>query len=180
MSKKILFVVDAQNDFMEGGALAVPKANEIIPFINERLASGEYDAIYFSKDWHPKNHCSFKENGGIWPPHCIQSSFGACINSDIVIPIEQSKKVKFIYKGLLKDKEEYGAYVPESFNENQSDCSVDVVGLATEFCCFHTAKDLKGAGFKVNFLLDGMRSITDEGKIKVFVELSKIGVDISV
>ena len=75
--KKALIVVDVQNDFCEGGSLAVPDANKIIPVINSLLP--QFELVIFTQDWHPDNHCSF----GLWPTHCVQYTPGAEIHKDI-------------------------------------------------------------------------------------------------
>jgi len=127
---RILVVVDAQNDFFEGGALPVPNSLSIIPAINELLASSLYSEIVFTKDWHPEKHTSFAEshkvepftdlNGEMkWPVHCIEGTEGAMIHEDITIPVEDflahdetsdhyhSPISMVMYKGLDKNKEEY-------------------------------------------------------------------------
>ena len=70
-----LVLVDIQNDFCPGGALAVPEGDEIVEVVN-RLAP-VFDFVAATRDWHPENHISFKEQGGVWPPHCVQGSKGA-------------------------------------------------------------------------------------------------------
>ena len=93
--KKALIIVDVQNDFCDGGALAVPGANSIIPYINIVMDKNRYDEIILTQDWHPANHKSFASNNGrnvgetinlngmpqfMWPDHCVQGTFGAEIH----------------------------------------------------------------------------------------------------
>src|SRR5690606_28825703 len=98
--KKALIIVDVQNDFCEGGALAVPNANQIIPYINLLMEDNIYDQIVLTQDWHPANHKSFASNNGkkvggtiilneipqfMWPDHCVQDTFGAEFHKDLNI-----------------------------------------------------------------------------------------------
>ena len=83
-----LIIIDVQNDFLPGGALAVPAGNWIIPAPNTYidLFNKLRLPIFATRDWHPENHCSFKESGGIWPRHCIAGTSGAQFSTDIKIP----------------------------------------------------------------------------------------------
>ena len=79
--KDALIVVDMQRDFMPGGALPVPEGDKIIPRLNQytRLFSSLGLPVFFTRDWHPPDHISFKEQGGVWPPHCVQNTEGVLI-----------------------------------------------------------------------------------------------------
>jgi len=96
--KKALIIVDVQNDFCEGGSLAVPGANEIIPYINLLMQDNVYDEIILTQDWHPADHKSFASNNGkkigetiilngipqfMWPDHCVQGTPGADFHPDL-------------------------------------------------------------------------------------------------
>src|SRR5690606_1980358 len=96
--KKALIVVDVQNDFCEGGALAVPEANQIIPYINLIMKENHYDQIVLTQNWHPADHKAFASNNGrkvgetitlngapqfMWPDHCVQNTFGAEFHPDL-------------------------------------------------------------------------------------------------
>ena len=74
---RALLIIDFQNDFTEGGALAVPDGDAIAPRVNELIDSGEFDLVVATRDWHPADHHSFAAQGGPWPPHCVQGSEGA-------------------------------------------------------------------------------------------------------
>ena len=96
--KKALIIVDVQNDFCEGGALAVPGASEIIPYINLLMEENEYDQVVLTQDWHPDNHISFAANHSgkqpfetieldygpqvLWPKHCVQGTHDAEFHPD--------------------------------------------------------------------------------------------------
>jgi len=87
-SSDALLVVDVQIDFCPGGALPIEHGDEVVGVLNEWIeAAGRAGApIYLSRDWHPKVHLSFREQGGEWPPHCIQDSEGARFHPDLLVP----------------------------------------------------------------------------------------------
>ena len=80
-----LVIVDVQNDFLPGGALAVPESDQILPFVNTYIAIFEKRRlpIYMTRDWHPPDHCSFKESGGPWPTHCVAGTHGAAFSEKL-------------------------------------------------------------------------------------------------
>jgi nicotinamidase/pyrazinamidase len=80
-----LVIVDVQNDFLPGGALAVPESDQILPFVNTYIATFEKRRlpIYMTRDWHPPDHCSFKESGGPWPTHCVAGTHGAAFSEKL-------------------------------------------------------------------------------------------------
>src|SRR5579871_1591682 len=85
-----LLIVDMQNDFCPGGALAVPQGDQVIPELNHWIdkAARANIPIFASRDWHPAGHISFAERGGPWPPHCLQRSRGAEFHPDLKLPQE--------------------------------------------------------------------------------------------
>src|SRR5574344_809692 len=122
-----LVVVDVQNDFLEGGALPVKGGREVAANIADLIKnSTSYDKIYFTRDCHPKNHCSFKEFGGKWPAHCIEGTEGSEIEKNLKDAAVKSGLPFFVLgKGSFPDIEEYGAIM--EFNDGDL---ADVVGLA--------------------------------------------------
>lgn len=107
--KDALIVVDMQRDFMPGGALPVPEGDKIIPRLNQytRLFSSLGLPVFFTRDWHPPDHISFKEQGGVWPPHCVQNTEGALFHKDLFIPQDN----RFIIsKGTSKDFDAYSGF----------------------------------------------------------------------
>src|SRR3954447_18499966 len=78
-----LLIIDFQNDFVPGGALPVPDGDQILERVNELIGSGRFELIVAPRDWHPPDHNSFKEQGGPWPPHCVQGSEGAELHPGI-------------------------------------------------------------------------------------------------
>src|SRR5262245_5662156 len=83
-----LLVIDIQNDFCAGGTLEVPGGDEVVPIMNRWIRSAEDAGIpmFFTRDWHPANHVSFKQQGGPWPPHCVQNTVGAQFHPRLVVP----------------------------------------------------------------------------------------------
>src|SRR5207237_10586686 len=83
-----LLIVDVQNDFCPGGALAVPEGDAIVPVLNRWIAEAEAcrAPVFASRDWHPENHISFTQRGGPWPPHCVQNTRGAAFHPDLRLP----------------------------------------------------------------------------------------------
>ncbi len=166
-TRKILLVVDVQRDFIDG-TLAVPGAEGIIPVINE--IKKDFDLIYFTLDWHPKDHCSFKENGGIWPEHCVHYTLGSSLAPTLLDGLEEGH-TRFILKGRDKGREEYGAFADVSADETgtqtttaianlfQAGDEVTVCGIAAEYCVLETLKNVfrlsQKIGFSVKVCLKG-------------------------
>ena len=86
--ESVLLLVHLQNDFCPGGALAVSEGDQIIPLVNQYIGLFRSQGlpIIATRDWHPSNHCSFTEQGGVWPVHCVQGSWGAQFHADLHIP----------------------------------------------------------------------------------------------
>src|SRR3954451_6933665 len=101
-----LLIVDFQNDFMPGGALAVPEGDSIADRINELAGSGRYDLVIATRDWHPEDHGSFVARGGRWPVHCVADSPGAQLHP----ALNQAAIHKIIDKGINAETEGYSAF----------------------------------------------------------------------
>src|SRR4030042_3846541 len=101
--KKALLVVDVQNDFCPGGALAVPQGDKIVPILNKyiKIFSRKKLPIFASRDWHPVRTAHFKDFGGVWPVHCIQNTNGSAFHPKLKIP----KQTIFLYKGITPEKD---------------------------------------------------------------------------
>src|SRR5574344_987985 len=138
-----LVIVDPQNDFCEDGNLPVNGANSVCEKIAHELI-GSYKAYILTQDSHPANHCSFNINGGMWPLHCVSDTEGADINNAIKRAMMDKHICYYSFlKGCDADKEEYGAVFSENYFRDKKINSVDVVGIAFDYCVKETAKFIK-------------------------------------
>jgi nicotinamidase/pyrazinamidase len=140
-----LIVVDVQNDFCPGGALAVPHGDEVVAEVN-RLA-GEADFVVATRDWHPPDHGSFEANGGPWPPHCVRDTEGAALHPGV----DAGRIDAIIDKGTAVDRDGYSAFEDtglERLLRERGVTRVDVAGLALDYCVRATALDALRAGFE--------------------------------
>ncbi len=153
-----LLIVDFQNDFTPGGALAVPEGDVIAERVNELVRSGRFDLVVATRDWHPPNHGSFEEHGGPWPVHCVQESEGAQLHP----ALDRTGITTVIDKGQDPDTEGYsgfeGTNLAELLREHDVD-KITVVGLATDYCVKNTALDALRAGFEVTVDERGVRGV---------------------
>ncbi len=155
-----LVIVDVQNDFLPGGALAVPRSNEILPVINRYIAAFERRGlpIYMTRDWHPPDHCSFKEHGGPWPTHCVAGTDGAAFSTELKF----SSTFATVSKATSSDFEAYSDFSTTNFEPDLRATGISrlfVGGLATDYCVFSTVKDALALGFKTYLLLDAIRGV---------------------
>lgn len=176
-----LLIVDVQRDFIDG-SLAVPEASKIIEPIR-REANADYGTVVASMDWHPRNHMSFSANGGRWPRHCEQFTEGVALDSRIARVADA-----FVYKGFQPSQEAYSAFdgyvgirpgsgqALVSWLHDRKVRTVNVCGLALDFCVRATALDAQGAGFKTNVLLDLTRPVAYESGAAAIAELAREGV----
>ncbi len=161
-----LIVVDFQNDFCPGGALAVPDGDAIAGRINELAASGEYDLVVATRDWHPPDHGSFAEQGGPWPPHCVQGTRGAELHPSL--PRERIDVI--VDAGKERDEEGYSGFEHTELAAVLRSYGVQrlvIVGLATDYCVRATALDALRLGFEVELDHAGVRGIeAQEGDVE--------------
>ncbi len=155
-----LIVVDLQNDFCPGGALAVPAGDQIVPLVNELMEqfARAGQPIFATRDWHPEGHVSFKARGGIWPPHCVQGTPGAEFHSDLRLP----SAATVITKGDTLDKDAYSGFDGTSLARQLQEAGVEglvVCGLATDYCVRATALDGLKAGFQVEVRQAAVRGV---------------------
>ena len=155
-----LLISDVQNDFLPGGTLPVPDGDQIIPVLNEyvRMFRQADAQILTSRDWHPINHMSFKEQGGLWPPHCVEDTEGARFHPDLKLP----KGTTIISKATNPEKEAYSAFDATELTNELQNMGVKrffVGGLATDYCVLNTVLDSVKLGFKTVVLMDAIRGI---------------------
>lgn len=161
-----LKIVDPQNDFITG-SLAVKGAKEKMMKLAESDLT-KYDFVYVTMDTHPKDHCSFKENGGIWPTHCVYDTNGWKIPEYLSDALENVNCVSCFRKGTEVDKEEYSIFDNEKDGfmlytyikemASQEDVYIDVCGIAGDYCVLETIK--------------GLRNFMDDKYIKVLTEFT--------
>ncbi|HJZ66594.1 MAG TPA: bifunctional nicotinamidase/pyrazinamidase [Blastocatellia bacterium] len=164
-----LILVDIQNDFCPGGALAVNEGDRIVPIVN-RLIS-EFPLVISTQDWHPANHISFKQQGGPWPPHCVQGTQGAQLRPDLNTDTisyyfrKASSPDKDAYSEF-EGKDEQGRSLGEALKRHGVN-KLYVVGLATDYCVLETVLDGIKYGYDVYPVIDAMRAVNvdpDDGE----------------
>jgi nicotinamidase/pyrazinamidase len=158
-----LLLVDIQNDFLPGGALAVAEGDAVIPVANRYVADFERAGlpIYLTRDWHPADHCSFEAEGGPWPPHCVQDTAGAAFADALHVP----EGAVVHSKAMDSDKEAYSDFEDQDFSARLRAAGVRrllVMGLATDYCVLATVRDALSAGFEVVVATDGVRAVDVE------------------
>ena len=145
---RALVIVDFQNDFCPGGALAVPEGDAIAGRLNELAASDAFDLVAATRDWHPPDHGSFDEHGGPWPVHCVAGTPGAELHHALdPTPIDL-----VVDKGQDPGTEGYSGFEGTGLAEllrERGVTEVTVVGLATDYCVKNTALDALREGFAV-------------------------------
>ncbi len=152
-----VIVVDVQNDFCPGGALAVPDADQIIPPLNALLRRA-HCFIVATRDWHPANHCSFTDQGGPWPVHCVAQTWGAEFHP----ALDRSQLQVIVSKGTKPGEEAYSGFQGTSLADILRELGVQRVligGLATDYCVKATALDARREGFEVIIVEDTVRGV---------------------
>ena len=182
--QEVLLIVDVQNDFCPGGALAVPHGDEIVPAVN-RLAA-EFAHVILTQDWHPRGHASFASSHPgrqpfeaievaygqqiLWPDHCVQRTHGAAFHPGLEVPHAEL----VLRKGFRSAVDSYSA-----FFENDHHTATGLVGylrergferltlcgLATDFCVLYSALDGRNAGFEVSVVTSACRGIDIDGSL---------------
>jgi nicotinamidase/pyrazinamidase len=157
--QRALLVVDVQNDFCPGGALAVAEGDQVVAPLNklieEFLRRGE--PVFRSRDWHPRQTKHFTEFGGTWPVHCVQDTKGAEFHPDLI----DDARIRTISKGM-GDDDSYSAFDGTDLALQLRQLGVEEVwvgGLATDYCVKNTVLDALKEGFRVKALEDAMRAV---------------------
>lgn len=182
---RALLLIDLQNDFMPGGALAVNEGDQTVAVANKLIESGKFVKVICTQDWHPANHSSFKSNdpeNGIWPDHCVQDTEGAKFHKDLKL----DKVDKVFPKGTNVEVDSYSGFFD---NEKKGDTGLNqylkdneieevlVLGLATDYCVKFTVLDALELGYKVMVILDGCRGVNlaPGDDLKAFEEMIEKG-----
>jgi nicotinamidase/pyrazinamidase len=172
-----LIIVDVQNDFCPGGALAVAGGDEIVPVINELARDTPF--VVATRDWHPAAHSSFADRGGQWPVHCVQGTEGAELHPQL-----DARAIDLVVdKGQDADQPGYSGFEDTDLEQALRDQGVervDVVGLALDYCVRATALDAKRAGFDVTVHRGATRAVNVEpgDDERAVAELREAGVTV--
>ena len=156
-----LLLVDVQNDFCPGGALAVADGDEVVPALNAWIAAALSGGarIFASRDWHPPDHLSFAERGGLWPPHCVQDTPGAAFHPGLELPDD----AVVVTKADTADHEAYSAFDSGEFAEHLRAAGTKrlwVGGLATDYCVKASVLDgVDLPGLEVHVIADAIRAV---------------------
>ncbi|MFO7953183.1 isochorismatase family protein [Thioalkalivibrio sp.] len=175
-----LLIVDVQNDFCPGGALAIDHGDTVIPVLNRWLdaAAALEIPVYASRDWHPAGHPSFEEQGGPWPPHCLQDAPGARFHADLALPPNTIK----VTKGVRFDHDQYSAFDQTGLGEELRKRGVTRIwlgGLALDVCVAATALDARKEGFAVHLIPYASLPVTPEGGTEARMQMKEAGVEIA-
>ncbi len=165
MAADALLLVDIQNDFTPGGALAVPEGDRIVPIANwyAWLFERRGLPVFASRDWHPAQTRHFQEWGGLWPPHCVQGSKGAEFQPQLSLPAD----TVVVSKGMDPEQDAYSAFQAETAEGTRLPDELKrrgvqrlfVGGLATDYCVLNTTLDALKQGFDVVVLEDAVKGI---------------------
>ncbi len=205
MSKAGLVIVDVQKDFCQGGALAVKEGDQVVPVLNRWISSfvARGLPVAYTQDWHPKGHCSFSDQGGVWPAHCVQGEEGAAfhpaLDCSCLDPEDahgghdpRPDSVAAVFrKGFLRDKEAYSGF--DGRLNGQKDAltlgqwlrsngvtKIYVGGLATDYCVKATLLDGIKSGFDAALIEDGVRAVNvspSDGE-RAIGEMAKEGAEV--
>jgi len=182
--RDVLVIIDVQNDFCPGGALAVPQGDEIVPAVN-RLAA-ELGHVVLTQDWHPRGHASFASSHPgkqpfdtialsygqqiLWPDHCVQGTRGAAFHPDLAVPHAEL----VLRKGFRTAIDSYSAFFENDhrtptglvgYLKERRFERITLCGLATDFCVLYSAIDGREAGFAVTVVTNACRGIDIDGSL---------------
>lgn len=169
-----LLIIDVQNDFVAGGALAVPAGAEVITPVNALARDPRFSVVLATRDWHPPDHSSFVSEGGPWPAHCVRDTLGAQLDERLdrdVIDV-------IIDKGTGRSGPGYSGFENPDLAVVLREHGVDrvtVVGLATDFCVRASALDAVRSGLDVTIVREAVRGIDPQGSAAALAELEAAG-----
>jgi nicotinamidase/pyrazinamidase len=183
--KSALIIVDVQNDFCPGGALAVKNGDDVVTALNRYIARFKAAGlpIFATRDWHPAKTTHFKEYGGPWPAHCVQGTQGAAFHADLRL----ADDMVVVSKGTAVDEDAYSGFqgrnqmgVPlADLLSAQGIERIFIGGLATDYCVKATALDGLKHGFQVVLLSDAIRGVnlSPDDSALALVAMAKAGAD---
>ena len=182
--RDVLLVIDVQNDFLPGGALAVPRGDEVLPLVNRLMRT--FDHVVVTQDWHPAGHISFATTHAakpfdaitlpygqqtLWPDHCVQGSPGAGLHDDLA----HDNALLILRKGASANLNSYSAFTEADGKTTTGLAAalkargirrVFACGLATDFCVAYSAVDARTAGFETFVIEDACRAIDANGSLE--------------
>ena len=196
--REALIVVDVQNDFCDGGALAVPGGSEVVPIINKMM--DDFRHVILTQDWHPPGHHSFASahvgrspfetirasygEQTLWPDHCVQGSAGAAFHPDL----EATRAELIVRKGFRAEIDSYSAFFENDrstptglagYLRERGLTELSLVGLATDFCVSYSALDARRLGFAVKVIGGACRAIDLNGSLdRAQDELRRAGAEL--
>lgn len=156
----VLLVTDIQNDFLPGGSLAVAGGDEVVPVLNRYIDAfvAQGLPVYATRDWHPQGHCSFHEQGGPWPEHCVAGSPGAAFAATLALP----PGATVISKATSRDREAYSSFQGTDLDDRLRAAGIRrlfIGGLATDYCVLNSVRDARRLGYEVFLLTDAIRAV---------------------
>jgi nicotinamidase/pyrazinamidase len=164
-ARDALVIVDVQNDFCPGGALAVPEGDRVVPVLNAYAArfAARGAPVFASRDWHPARTTHFAGHGGAWPPHCVQDTPGAAFHRALRLPAGAA----VVSKGTGPAEDAYSCFQARAADGTDFTTLLArrgvhrlfVGGLATDYCVKATALDARRAGLEVVVLEDAVRAV---------------------
>ena len=155
-----LLIEDVQNDFLHGGSLAVPRGEEVVPVLNRYLQifTTQNLPVYAARDWHPERHCSFRAQGGSWPPHCVAGTRGAEFAAALRLP----PSAVIVSKATTAEQEAYSSFQGTDLDQQLRAANIRrlfIGGLATDYCVLNTVRDALRLGYEVLLLIDAIRAV---------------------
>lgn len=155
-----LLIIDVQRDFLPGGSLAVPDGDAVVAPLNAWISrfSAEGLPIFATFDWHPADHCSFRDQGGAWPAHCVAGTPGAGFADNLALPAG----VLRMAKATARHADAYSGFSGTELHLQLQWAMVRrlfVGGLATDYCVLQSVLDARHLGYEVVLLRDAMRAV---------------------
>ena len=173
-----LLIVDVQNDFLPGGGLGVPHGDEVLTVLNRYLQifAMQNLPVYATRDWHPEQHCSFRAQGGPWPPHCVAGTRGAQFAAALQLPLA----TVIISKATTEKQDAYSGFQGTNLHRKLHASRIRrlfIGGLATDYCVLNTVRDALQFGYRVLLLSDAIRAVNVQpgDGLRAEAEMTRLG-----